>query len=140
MGRHQTNVSGWAGGPGDGEGWAKGYKVEWGEVVGHRIRRLRQARGWTLAELQRRVQKPGGESYSTGYFSRLERGWTSPPLYVYVEIARVFEVAPGDLLGTEDFDRELSSGQRLLVGLVERLGLTTEDAIVRLTTVPAAER
>lgn len=51
MGRRQTYVSGLAGGPLDGAGWARPYKVKWGEVVGHRVRRLRQARGWALQDM-----------------------------------------------------------------------------------------
>jgi transcriptional regulator with XRE-family HTH domain len=40
-------------------------------VVGDRIRRLRQDRGWSLAELRAQVLKPEGGHYSAGYFSRL---------------------------------------------------------------------
>jgi transcriptional regulator with XRE-family HTH domain len=132
MGRHQTVVSGWAGGPGDGDGWSKAYKLEWGEVVGHRVRRLRQARGWKLHDLQGRVPKPAGGRYSGGYFSRVERGWTSPPLYVYLRIAEALELKPGELLGLEAFDRELSPEQVLLLKVVEEMGLSAEEAIARL--------
>jgi transcriptional regulator with XRE-family HTH domain len=132
MGRHQTVVSGWAGGPRDGEGWSKAYKLEWGEVVGHRVRRLRQAREWALHDLQKRVPKPGGGRYSGGYFSRVERGWTSPPLYVYLRIAEALEIEAGALLGLETFDRELGPEQLLLLKVVERMGLTPEEAIARL--------
>jgi transcriptional regulator with XRE-family HTH domain len=132
MGRHQTLVSGWAGGPGDGEGWIKAYKLEWGEVIGHRVRRLRQARDWKLHDLQARVPKPAGGRYSGGYFSRVERGWTSPPLYVYLRIAEALELRPGELLGLETFDRELTPEQLLLVKVVDELGLTPEEAIARL--------
>jgi transcriptional regulator with XRE-family HTH domain len=130
MGRHQTRVSGI--GLGDGDGWSKWYRLEWGEVVGHRIRRLRQARGWKIRDLQERVAKPQGGSYSGGYFSRVERGWTSPPMYVYIRIAEALEIPPGQLLGVEEFDREYSREQVLLLEVVERLGLAPDEAIARL--------
>jgi len=132
VGRQQTRVSGWAGGPGDLEGWSKAYKLEWGEVVGHRVRRLRKARDWALRDLQARVPKPAGGHYSGGYFSRIERGWTSPPLYVYLRIAEAFEVPAGALLGLEEVDRELGAEQLLLLRVVDRMGLTVEEAIARL--------
>ena len=132
MGRKQTVVSHFAGGPLEGDGWARRYRVEWGEVVGHRVRRLRQARGWALTDLVREVPKPEGGHYSAGYFSRLERGWTSPPLYVYVALANAFGVLPGELLGVEEFDREFSPEQRMLLDVVEQLGLAPHEAAARL--------
>lgn len=132
MGRHQTRVSGLPGGLSDGDGWSKAYKLEWGEVVGHRVRRLRQANGWTLQDLQERVRKPDGRLYSAGYFSRVERGWTSPPLYLYVRLAEALGVPPGELLGSEDFDRELGRDELLLLRVVERMGLAADEAIARL--------
>jgi transcriptional regulator with XRE-family HTH domain len=132
MGRNQTVVSGFSGGPTDGDRWARGYRVEWGEVVGHRVRRLRQARSWSLKDVMRKVPKPEGGQYSGGYFSRLERGWTSPPLYVYVALAEAFEVPPGELLGVEELDREFSAEQRMLLGVVEQLGLEPHEAAARL--------
>jgi transcriptional regulator with XRE-family HTH domain len=138
MGRKQTVVEGFAGGPTDGSEWSRAYRLEWGEVVGHRIRRLRQARGWALKDVAARVAKPEGGRYSLGYFSRLERGWTSPPLYVYVAIARAFGVQPGDLLGVEELDREFNAEQRMLLRLVEELGLAPHEAAARLVAGSAA--
>jgi len=132
MGRKQTYVSHFAGAPLDGDGWARRYRVEWGEVVGHRIRRLRQARGWALKDVVSKVPKPEGGGYSLGYFSRLERGWASPPLYVYVALAEAFEIAPGELLGVEEFDRAFSPEQRMLLEVVEQLGLAPHEAAAKL--------
>jgi transcriptional regulator with XRE-family HTH domain len=132
VGRNQTIVSGFAGGPTDGNRWARPYRVEWGEVVGHRVRRLRQARGWALKEMVRNVPKPEGGQYSGGYFSRLERGWTSPPLYVYVAVAEALGVQAGELLGVEELDREFSPEQRMLLRVVEQLGLEPHEAAARL--------
>ncbi len=132
MGRKQTYVSGFAGGPLDGAGWARPYKIEWGEVVGHRARRLRQARGWALKDIADRVRKPEGGYHSAGYFSRLERGWASPSLYVYVAVAQALGVQPGELLGVEEFDREFRPEQRMLLQVIEQLGLEPHEAVARL--------
>jgi transposase len=43
--------------------WMRGYRLEWGEVVGLRVRRLRNARDWTLQNLRERVRKPDGGHY-----------------------------------------------------------------------------
>ena len=74
--------------------WRHPYYDEWGAVVGDRVRRLRQERRWTLNDLAGAVPKPEGGAYSGGFFSRLERGWTSAPLYVYVHIAARSASAP----------------------------------------------
>lgn len=82
-----------------GAGWHACYREEWAGVVGGRIRRLRTARGMTLGQLVARVPKPGGGYYSGGYLSRIERGWGSAPLYVYVSSAHALGTEPGRLLG-----------------------------------------
>jgi transcriptional regulator with XRE-family HTH domain len=134
MGRKQTLIGHSAGDPIAREGWARAYRIEWGEVVGHRVRRLRTTHGWSLRDLSHRVPKPEGGFYSLGYFSRLERGWTSPPFYVYVKLAAAFDVHPGDLLGVEEFDRNLTREEAMLLRIVEGLGLTPDEAVVRLTS------
>jgi transcriptional regulator with XRE-family HTH domain len=101
-------------------------------VVGDRIRRLRQARGWALHELARRVRKHEGGHYSAGYFSRLERGWASAPLYVYLVIAGALEVEPGVLLGPDEVQRELAPEEAVLLRLLRRSGIEPGDAIARL--------
>jgi hypothetical protein len=55
----------------------------------------------TLYDLAVSVRKPEGGHYSPGYFSRLERGWASAPLYTYLAIADVLEVDAGVLLGPD---------------------------------------
>ena len=130
MGRLKTNV---ASAPGDnGPGWGLRYRTEWGGVVGGRVRRLRELHGWTLAELSGQVAKPEGSFYSAGYFSRMERGWASPPLWVYVRVADVFGVAPGKLLGVEDLERTMTPEQEVLLGFLERMDIEPLEAITRL--------
>jgi transcriptional regulator with XRE-family HTH domain len=132
MGRKQTSIGHWYGETGDRSEWLRGYRLERGEVVGLRVRRLRKARGWTLQNLRDRVLKPDGGTYSGGYFSRMERGWTSPPLYAYVATAEALEVEPGELLGREAFEQELTAEQRLVLAVIDRLGLSADEAIARI--------
>lgn len=99
----------------NGPRWADPYFTESGVVVGDRIRRLRQGRNWTLYELATRVRKPEGGCYSSGYFSRLERGWASAPLYVYLVIAEALEVDAGQLLGPDEVQRDPSAEEAVLM-------------------------
>lgn len=136
MGRHQTNVrhseAGGARKPGTPGFWRHPYYDAWGEVVGGRIRRLRRERDWTLNDLAEAIRKPEGGAYSGGYFSRLERGWTSAPLYVYIHAAANLQVRPGALLGPDEIDRPLTPGQDALLRFVDRIGMPPEEAMARL--------
>jgi transcriptional regulator with XRE-family HTH domain len=137
MGRHQTRVSSFR--RNDGPRWSDPYYQEWGVVVGDRIRRLRNARGWSLVELGRRISKPEGGHYSPGYFSRLERGWASAPLYVYLVIARELEVEPGTLLGPDEAQREVRPAEAVLLELLRAAKIRPGQAIARLSGL-AGER
>ena len=76
------------------------------------------------------MYKPEGGSYSGGYFSRLERGWTSAPLYVYVTPPAPWP--PGrELLGLDDVQKPLTPGEDALLRIVERLGLEPAEAMAR---------
>jgi transcriptional regulator with XRE-family HTH domain len=119
-------------GLGGGPRWNDPFHCEWGTVVGDRVRRLRRERGMTLHELSMEVDKPQGGHYSPGYFSRLERGWASAPLVVYVEIAGVFGVEPGRLLGPDDAQREVSEGEMTLLHVLRRMELVPAEAIALL--------
>ncbi|HEV2075912.1 MAG TPA: helix-turn-helix domain-containing protein [Thermoleophilaceae bacterium] len=124
-----------------GPGWGNGYRCEWAIVVGDRVRRLRRSRDLTLVQLALMVNRPHGEGpYSTGYFSRLERGWASPPLYAYLAIAAALEVEPGRLLGPDDAEKEATDAEMTLVRLVRRLGLPVEEAIARIAARQAGAR
>jgi transcriptional regulator with XRE-family HTH domain len=137
MGRYQTHVSHWR--RKDGPRWSDPYYLEWAVTVGDRIRHLRRARDWALRDLAERVPKPEGGHFSSGYFSRLERGWGSAPLYTYIKIAEAFEVDPGRLLGPEEVQRDVTPEQSVLLRVLERAGIDPADAIVRLTQPVQAE-
>ena len=139
MGRHQTNFTHLDAAqrkpprkPGTPGFWRHPYYDEWGEVVGGRVRRLRQERGWTLNDLAEAVPKPEGGFYSGGFFSRLERGWTSASLYVYIHAAAQLHAKPGALLGADDVQKPLTPGQDALLRFVERMGIEPAEAMARL--------
>ena len=120
MGRHPTNVSSfWR--PG-GARWADPYYREWAVVVGDRIRTASGTEAW----------KPEGGHYSAGYFSRLERGWGSAPLYVYIVVAEALGVDPGVLLGPDEVQRDVTPAEGVLLRFLERAEIDPEDAIARL--------
>lgn len=115
-----------------GPAWDGRYRCEWGQVVGRRVRVLRQNADLLIRELADELFRADGRPYSPSFVSRLERGWASPPLYTYCLLARRFEVAPGELLGSEGVERAIDDAELTLVRVVRRLGLTPEDAIARL--------
>ena len=137
MGRNKTRIRSMGG---SGREWERPYRVPWGIVVGDRVRRLRTQRGMRLWELSEQFYKPGGGHYSVGYFSRLEQGFASPPLWVYTLIAEAFDLAPGRLLGTEGFEAPVSEGELTLVRLVRRLDIEPDEAIARIVAAGAEGR
>jgi transcriptional regulator with XRE-family HTH domain len=113
-------------------GYLDPYHCEWGVIVGDRIRRLRRDRDMSLADLCAAVEKPDGGHYTPGFFSRLERGWSSGPLVTYVAVATQFDLPPGRLLGPDDAEREVSEGEMTLLNVLRRMGVTPDEAIARL--------
>jgi hypothetical protein len=129
VGRHLTGILS----VGDaGPEWSRRYRCEWGEVVGGRVRRLRAAQGLSLVQVTGSFQRPDGGHYSPGFLSRLERGWASPPLWVYVVLAERFEVEPGRLLGPDHVATEVNEAELTLLRVLRRLGIEPDEAIVRL--------
>ena len=137
MGRNRLYARGIASAyrAGPGSGAPDRYRCAWGAVVGDRVRRLRQARDLTLHELAGLVHKPEGGHYSSGYFSRLERGWASAPLYVYLAIAAAFDVDPGVLLGPDAACLETSEAEAMLLRCLRGLGVEPHEALLRLTEI-----
>jgi transcriptional regulator with XRE-family HTH domain len=77
--------------------------------LGGSIRRLRQARGWSQAELAEKVD------VSVDYVSLLERGQRAPALGVLVQIAEIFKVSVDEVLGR---DAEADDWLREATGLL----------------------
>lgn len=138
MGRHESDVLAFRR-PKGGAGWIDRYRCEWGMIVGDRIRRLRRDREMSLVQLATAVEKPGGGSYSPGYFSRIERGWASAPLWVYIAIASAFGIHPWLLLGPEEVQKEVTDSELTLVRFLRDQGLAPHEALVRLATVRAPQ-
>ena len=108
--------------------WYRNYHTEWSAVVGDRIRRVRRGRGVILQELADKIARPDGGRYSITYYSRLERGSSSPPLYVYVAIAEFFGLHPGRLLGVDDAERDATAEEMVLIRFLGRIGVSPDDA------------
>ena len=129
-------------GPGSGDpgpAWHRRYRTEWGQVVGRRVRVLREGADLTISELAAEIRRADDRPYSATFVSRLERGWASPPLWVYCLLAARFEVGPGELLGSEGLERPVDDAELTLVRVVRRLGLSAEDAIARLAGATLGE-
>lgn len=62
------------------------------KVFGATVRRLREKRGWTQEELAERAEM------NASYLGFVERGDNVPTLTIILQIARAFEIDPGDLL------------------------------------------
>ena len=133
MGRNRLYNRGLANAYRKGPRWPDPYHCAWGAVVGDRIRRLRQDRNMTLWDLTMVVNKPEGGHYSPGYFSRLERGWASAPLYTYLAIADAFDIDPGVLLGPDAASLETSESEAMLLRCLRGLKIEPHDAMLRIT-------
>jgi transcriptional regulator with XRE-family HTH domain len=134
MGRNRTQIpsSYWREAP----AWYRNYYNEWSAVVGDRVRRMRAARGLTLQDVADRIAKPNGGNYSDSFFSRLERGASSPPLYVYLGLAELFEIHPGRLLGADDAERDASPGEMVLIRFLRWKGVAPDEALHVLAASP----
>lgn len=77
----------------------------------NRIRELRKARGWTLQQMADRL------NCAVSYVSNLERGERELSYHWMKRIARLFKVAPADLLVSKDNSRSLTAEEHELLGL-----------------------
>ncbi|CAA9498402.1 MAG: hypothetical protein AVDCRST_MAG45-1134 [uncultured Solirubrobacterales bacterium] len=112
--------------------WRDPYHCEWSIIVGDRVRRIRRAKDLTLRNVSDLLYRPYGGQYSVASLSRLERGWASSPLYVYLAVADVLEVEPGRLMGPDDAERPVSEPEAALLSLLRRAEMTPDEAIARL--------
>jgi transcriptional regulator with XRE-family HTH domain len=132
MGRNRLHSPGMQRAYRGGNSTADPYWCDWAAVVGDRVRRLRQARDMRLIDLSAAVWKPEGGHYNPGYFSRLERGWASAPLYVYLAVADALGVDAGVLLGPDAASLEVSEAEATLLRCLRSLGIAPHEAVAAL--------
>jgi transcriptional regulator with XRE-family HTH domain len=138
MGRHRTNYAllGATGDtPRDRQGkpvepsWDLKHRTEYTQMVGRRIRRIREGLELTQGHLGQQARKPNGDRYSPGMISRMERGHANPPIYAYVDVAAVLDIAPGVLLGPRSVEDPIEEGELTLVRFLRRIGMTPDEAL-----------
>ena len=89
--------------------------MEWWQ----RIRIIRDAKGWSQADLVRRVQKLGG-SLTTSYLNQIERGRArNAGIAVLTPIPDALEVAKSAVLG-DDYDARLDKEKDAIVFVTEQ--------------------
>jgi len=101
-------------------------------MVGQRLKRLRQLRGWSQRQALERVRRPRGGTYSQGFLSRVEKGYASAPLYAYVHLATAFEVEPGRLMGSDETQKPITEAEMTMVRVLRKLGISPDAALARL--------
>lgn len=94
----------------------------------------------TLYDPASAVRKPEGGHYSPGYFSRLERGWASAPLYTYLAVADALEVDAGVLLGPDAASLATSEAEAMLLRCLRSLGIPPHDAMAALVVARGRNR
>lgn len=110
-----------------------------GNLIGERVRRIRQQKGLTLRAVEQRAR------VSATHVSEIERGKTSPTVGVMRRIAAALGVSPAELLDTppemQPFHQTPEQRRRLLLadGSAEMEGLTLShgpsDLSVHLVTL-----
>ena len=95
-------------------------------MTADRIKALRESRGWTQAELARRM------NMTTNGINSWEQGFSMPSPPSLVELARLFSVSTDYLLGVEKHNTVNVAGLSerdvaLLAQLVERLRSAAEN-------------
>jgi len=111
-------------------------KTDYTELVGLRVRRMRQARGWTQRELLARIEWPRGGRYSPGLLSRVENGFANPPIFVYVHVAEALETPPESLMGDEEVQRPVAEAELTLLRYLRAIGMKPHEALARLAPDP----
>ena len=94
----------------------------------------------SLVQLARRVEKPGGGSFSPGYISKIERGWANAPLSTYLALAGGLGVAPWRLLGPEEVQKEVTDAELTVVQFLRHTDMAPHEALARLATARPRSR
>jgi transcriptional regulator with XRE-family HTH domain len=120
------------------ERWEHFYRTPYTELIGSRLRRLREGRGLSQHQVRHSVKRPRGGPYSQSLISRLERGYANAPVYVYTHFAEAFDLAPEVLLGPDDALKPVSEAEMMLLRVLRRLSISPDEALARLTASPGS--
>lgn len=100
-------------------------EAEWEQVIGHRIRTLREQYEITLEQLASLAR------LTKGQLSRIENGKVSSPVSTLTRVASALGVPPGDLFSRHGSDLPAlfvpAGGRRVIVGRGSKLGHTYES-------------
>jgi transcriptional regulator with XRE-family HTH domain len=142
MGRHRLQMDRWnrpvGPDPEDPKRWEFFYRTPYTEMVGSRLRRLREARGLSQETVRYGVRRPRGGPYSQSLISRLERGYANAPIYVYVHFAEAFELAPEVLLGPDDALKPVPEAEVILLRVLRQLSISPDTALARILASPGS--
>ena len=137
VGRHRLTIERWNRQiePDDApeERWELFYKTPYTELIGSRLRRLREGRGLSQNRVRHSVKRPRGGPYSQSLISRIERGYANAPIYVYTHFAEAFELAPEVLLGPDDALKPVAEAEMTLLRVLRRLSISPDEALARVT-------
>ena len=111
-------------------------KADYTELVGLRVKRMRQTQGWTQRELLARIAWPRGGRYSSGLLSRVENGYANPPIFVYVHVAEALGTAAENLMGQEDLQRPVAEAELTVLQYLRAVGMEPHEALARLAPKP----
>jgi transcriptional regulator with XRE-family HTH domain len=140
MGRHRLTIDRWNRQieSDDPDRWELFYKTPYTELIGSRLRRLRQGRGLSQSQVRHSVRRPRGGPYSQSLISRLERGYANAPVYVYVHFAEAFHLAPEVLLGPDDALNPVPEAEMTLLRVLRRLSIRPDEALARIAASPGS--
>jgi transcriptional regulator with XRE-family HTH domain len=142
VGRHRLSIERWnrqlEPGEEEAERWELFYRTPYTELIGSRLRRLREGRGLSQSEARHSVRRPRGGPYSQSLISRLERGYANAPVYVYVHFAEAFDIAPEVLLGPDDALRPVAEAEMMLLRVLRRLSVSPDEALARMAASPGS--
>lgn len=120
------------------ERWEFFYRTPYTEMIGSRLRRLREARRLSQEKLRHSVRRPRGGPYSQSLISRLERGYANAPVYVYIHFAEAFDLAPEVLLGPDDALKPVAEAEMTLLRTLRRLSVSPDEALARVAASPGS--
>ncbi len=95
-------------------------------LLGARIRKLRQIKGWTQQELGERAE------ISYKYLGDIERGKENPTVNVLVKIADAFEIELSELLLSE---QGTGSRKQIKTEITEILDVLPDDVLKKILLV-----